>query len=88
MRIGEFNLMIRIEINGRDDFWREAVFVEWEHQYPHRTLIKEASGSFVIENDWLDDLKRIAGDCFSTIVVAPIDPSRRSWFRQFFPRES
>jgi hypothetical protein len=51
-------------------------------------LIKEASGAFLIENDWLDDLKRIAGDCFSTIVVAPMDPSRRSLFRQFLPRES
>lgn len=80
--------MIRIEINGRDDFWREAVFVEWQDQYPQRRLVKEASGAFVIENEWLDDLKRIAGDCFSTIVVAPIDPSRRSWFQQFFPRES
>jgi hypothetical protein len=80
--------MIRIEINGRDDFWRDAVIVEWEHQYPQRVLIKEASGAFLIENDWLDDLKRIAGDCFSTIVVAPMDPSRRSLFRQFLPRES
>jgi hypothetical protein len=80
--------MIRIEINGRDDFWRDAVIVEWEHQYPQRTLIKEASGSFLIENDWLDDLKRIAGDCFSSIVVAPMDPSRRSLFRQFLARES
>lgn len=77
--------MIRIEINGRDAFWRDAVIIEWEHQHPQRTLIKEASGSYVIENDWLDDLKRIAGDCFSTIVVAPMDPSRRSWFHQFFP---
>jgi hypothetical protein len=80
--------MIRIEINGRDEFWRDAVIVEWEHQYPQRTLIKKAGGSFLIENDWLDDLKRIAGDCFSTIVVAPMDPSRRSLFRQFLPRES
>ena len=80
--------MIRIEINGRDEFWRDAVIVEWEHQYAQRTLIKEAAGSFLIENDWLDDLKRIAEDCFSTIVVAPMDPSRRLLFRQFLPRES
>jgi hypothetical protein len=80
--------MMRIEINGRDDFWRDAVMVEWGHQYPQRVLIKEASGSFLIENEWLDDLKRIAGDCFSSIVVAPTDPSRRSLFRQFLPRES
>jgi hypothetical protein len=77
---------MRIEIESRDDFWRDALIVEWESQYPQRTLIKEVSGSYVIENDWLDDLKRIAGDCFSTIVVAPMDPSRRSWFRQFLPQ--
>jgi len=76
--------MMRIEIIGRDTFWRDAVITEWEHQYPARKLIKEASGSFLIENDWLEDLDRIAGDCFSTITVAPVDPSRRSWFRQFF----
>lgn len=75
--------MMRIEINGRDAFWRDAVIIEWEHQHPQRTLNKEASGSFVIEDDWLDDLTRIAGDCFSTVVVAPADPSRRSWFQQF-----
>jgi hypothetical protein len=80
--------MMRIEIKSREEFWRDAVIVEWEHQYPQRKLVKEASGSFLIENDWLDDLNRIAGDCFSTIVVAPTDPSRRSWFRQFLPRES
>lgn len=80
--------MMRIEIKSREEFWRDAVIVEWEHQYPQRKLVKEASGSFLIENDWLDDLNRIAGDCFSTIVVAPMDPSRRSWFRQFLPRES
>jgi hypothetical protein len=79
---------MRIEIKSREEFWRDAVIVEWEHQYPQRKLVKEASGSFLIENDWLDDLNRIAGDCFSTIVVAPMDPSRRSWFRQFLPRES
>lgn len=79
--------MIRVEIKSRDDFWRDAVIVEWEHQFPKRTMVKEASGSFLIENDWLDDLKRITGDCFSTVVEAPVDPSRRSWFRQFLPRE-
>jgi len=80
------NIVMRIEIKGRDNFWGDAVIVEWEHQYPQRKLIKEESGSFVIENDWLEDLKRIAGDCFSTVIVAPSDPSRRSWFRHFIPR--
>jgi hypothetical protein len=78
--------MMRIEIKGRDQFWRDAVITEWEDRHPYRTLIKEADGSFLIENDWLNDLERIAGDCFSKIMVAPLDPSRRSWFRQFIPR--
>ena len=78
--------MMRIEIKGRDEFWRDAVITEWEDQHPHRILIKEADGSYLIESDWLDDLERIAGDCFSTIMVSPIDPSRRSWFRQFLVR--
>jgi hypothetical protein len=80
--------MIRIEITGRDDFWRDAVMVEWQHQYPQRSLTKDQNGLFVIENDWLEDLKRVASECFSTIVVAPADPGRRTWFRQFLPRES
>ena len=78
--------MMRIEIKGRDEFWRDAVITEWEAQHPHQTLIKEADGSYLIESDWLDDLERISGDCFSTIMVSPIDPSRRSWFRQFLVR--
>jgi hypothetical protein len=77
--------MMRIEIIARDEFWRNAVITEWEDQHPQRTLIKEADGSFLIESEWLDDIKGIAADCLSTIVVAPMDPSRRSWFRQFIP---
>ena len=77
---------MRIEIKGRDEFWRDAVITEWEHQYPQRRLIKEADDSFSIETAWLDDLKRIAGDCFSKIMVAPLDRSRRSWLRRFLVR--
>ncbi|HEY3026713.1 MAG TPA: hypothetical protein VGJ55_11235 [Pyrinomonadaceae bacterium] len=76
---------IRIEIVGRDAFWRGAVIVEWEHQHPEQKLIEETSGAYLIEVDWLEDLKCIAGDCFSRIVVAPADPSRRLWFRRFLP---
>ena len=80
--------MIRIEIKGRDDFWRDAVIVEWEHQFPLRKMTRDASGFFGIEEAWLKDLKRVAGDCFSTVVEAPGDPSRRSLFRLFLPHES
>lgn|SRR4030095_16476528 len=79
---------MRIEINGKDTFWRDAVIVEWEHQHPDRKLIEDTSGSYLIKDDWLEDLKRIANGCFSNIVVAPADPSRRSWFRQFFPSDT
>jgi hypothetical protein len=76
---------IKIEITGRDAFWRRAVMVEWEHRHPARKLIEEASGAYLIDVDWLEDLKAIAADCFSRIVVAPADPGRRLWFRQFLP---
>ena len=79
---------IRIEIIGRDAFWRNAVVVEWEHQYPERKLALEASAFYIIEFEWLDDLKRIAQECFSEIVVGPADSSRRSWLRRFMPSGS
>ena len=82
------NRQIRIGIIGRDAFWRNAVIVEWEHQYPDRKLVAETSACYFIELDWLDDLERIAKECFSKIVVAPADPSRRSWLRHFMPSGS
>jgi hypothetical protein len=77
--------MIRVEIIGREAFWRDAVIVEWEHQHPERKLVAGPSDSYLIDKDWFDDLERIARECFSTVVLAPSDPSRRSWFRRFFP---
>lgn len=76
---------IRIGIVGRDAFWCNAVVVEWEHQYPDRKLFAEADACYLIEADWLDDLEVVAQECFSRIVVAPADPSRRSWLRRFVP---
>jgi hypothetical protein len=78
-------VQIRVEIIGRDPFWRDAVLVEWEHQHPERKLVAEQSGSYLIEKDWFDDFDRIARDCFCTAVLAPSDPSRRSWFRRLVP---
>ena len=77
--------MIRVEIIGRDAFWRDAVIVEWEHQHPQRKLIACDADSYMIDKEWFDDLDRIARDCFSSVVLAPADPSRRSWFRRFLP---
>ncbi|HYE66629.1 MAG TPA: hypothetical protein VD966_13660 [Pyrinomonadaceae bacterium] len=76
---------IRVEIIGSDAFWRNAVMVEWEYQFPQRKLIAESSGYHLIEADWLDDLERVAGKLFSKVLVAPADPSRRQWFRRLLP---
>ena len=80
------NTRIRIEINARDEFWGKAVIVEWEDQYPERRLRAEPNGRYLlIDAAWLDDLKRIAGDCFSEVLVTPADPSRRALLRRFIP---
>lgn len=82
------NDQIRIEIIGRDAFWRNAVLVEWDHQYPQRPLVAESSDCYLIESEWLVDLKRVADGCFSRIVEAPEDLSRRVWLRQFIPTQN
>jgi len=79
---------IRIEIVGRDAFWRNAVFVEWEHQYPERKLLDHCNHCYLIKTDWLVDLKRVAEGCFSKIVVAPENLGRRLWLRQFIRSQS
>ncbi len=77
---------IRVEISGRDAFWQKAVLVEWEHQFPTRTLMLETDNSCLIDPEWLEDLRRVASQCFSKVIVAPKDPSRRLWFRRLLPR--
>ncbi|MGE0103649.1 MAG: hypothetical protein AB7H86_15015 [Blastocatellales bacterium] len=77
--------LIRVEIVGRNEFWRNAVFVEWDYQFPERKLIEEENGFHLIEEDWLDDLQRVAGQCFSKALLAPSDPGRRNLFRKIFP---
>jgi hypothetical protein len=76
---------IRVEIVGRDAFWRDAVLVEWRDQHPQRKIETDSGHYYLIEADWLKDLERIAGDCFSTIVVGPADPGRRLWLSHFVP---
>jgi hypothetical protein len=78
---------IRVEIESRNEFWRKAVKVEWEYQFPDRKLIDEADGRFLIAPDWLADLQRVAGQCFSTVLLSPADPGRRSLFRRLLPRD-
>jgi len=74
---------IRIEIVSRSDFWRRAVFVEWESQHPQRRLKEFENGDYLIDLGWLEDLKSIAADCFSKVLVAPANPGRRLLFRHF-----
>ena len=78
---------MRIEIRGRNRYWRDAVQVEWEHQFPDRKLLAEADRFCLIEASWLPDLERVAEQCFSTVTVAPEDPGRLSWLRRLMPRE-
>jgi hypothetical protein len=75
--------MIRIEIVARDKFWHNALFVEWNHQFPDRPLREDLNGFYLIETEWLEDLNRVGKQCFSKIVVAPDNPSRRSLFKIF-----
>ena len=76
---------VRVEIIGRDEFWKNAVLVEWQHQYPDRKLVAEGPRSYLIDEDWLSALKVVATECNSTVTLAPTDTSRRTWMRQLFP---
>ena len=77
----------RVEIIGRNEFWRDAVFVEWDYQFPERKLEPEEGNFYLIEEDWLDDLRRVAAQCFSRVLLAPQDPGRRKLFRRLLARE-
>ncbi len=77
---------IRVEIIGRNEFWRNAVFVEWDYQFPERKLEPESQGFYFIEEGWLEDLRRVAAQCFSQARAAPQDPGRRQLFRKIFAR--
>lgn len=78
---------VRVEIVGRNEFWRNAVFVEWEYQFPERRLEPESARYHLIEEGWLEDLQRVAAQCFSQALLAPQDPGRRHLFRKIFARE-
>jgi hypothetical protein len=78
---------IRVEIIGRNEFWRDAVFVEWEYQFPDRKLEPEQGNFYLIAEEWLDDLRRVAAQCFSQVLLAPQDPGRRQLFRRLLARD-
>jgi hypothetical protein len=78
---------IRVEIKGRNQFWRNAVMVEWDYQFPQRKLEPEAGDFYLIEDSWLEDLQRVAAQCFSRVLLAPADPGRRRMFKLLLPRD-
>lgn len=80
------NERVRVEVRARNDFWRKAIRVEWEHQFPDRELEETADGYYLLRVDWVADFQAVAKQCLSEAVVAPADPSRRLWFRRFVPR--
>lgn len=71
---------IRIEIKAKDEFWGRAFHVEWQDQFPHRNLIDDVEGHYLVEAEWRDDLERVGGQVFCRIVEAPVSPERRRWF--------
>ena len=79
---------IRIEIQGRDDFWSRAFHVEWEDQFPARKLLKAGAGRFLVDEVWLEDLEQVAGQVFCKIVRAPENPRRRAWINSLIPNRS
>jgi hypothetical protein len=78
---------IRVEISGRNEYWFKAIFVEWEYQYPERRLAHQTERFYLIEETWLNDLQRVAKQCFGRVVLAPLDLGRRRLFRRLFLRE-
>ena len=78
---------IRVEIKGRNEFWQNAVLVEWEYQFPQRRLEPELPGFYLIEESWLEDLQGVAAQCFSRALLAPSDPGRRQLFRRLLARD-
>jgi len=75
---------VRVEIVGRNEFWRNAVFVEWEYQFPERKLEPDGAQFHLIEEGWLEDLQRVAAQCFSRALLAPQDLGRRRLFSRIF----
>lgn len=78
---------IRVELKSRNEFWRNAVMVEWDYQFPQRKLEADAQNFYLIEESWLEDFQRVAGQCFSQALLAPRDPGRRQLFRRLLARE-
>jgi hypothetical protein len=79
---------IRIEIKGKDEFWERAFHVEWEHQFPGRTLKPGDAGQFLANCEWFADMERVAAQTFCRVLRAPENPQRRRWMNSLIPRRS
>jgi hypothetical protein len=77
---------LKVEIKGKDEFWGRAFHVEWESQFPGRTLASDGTGRFLAQAGWLDDLERVGEQTFCTILRAPENPRRREWIGSLIPR--
>jgi len=77
---------IRVEITGKDAFWRRAFDVEWEHQFPDRKLAASPSGQVLANARWLEDLERVAAETFCRVQIAPASRHRREWLAQIINR--
>jgi hypothetical protein len=77
---------VRIEIEGKDEFWVRAFHVEWGHQYPDRRLVPDSASYFLAEAEWLADLDRVAAETFCSVTRAPDSPHRRRWLSSIITR--
>jgi hypothetical protein len=77
---------VKVEINGKDEFWGRAFHVEWHHQFPERALTSDSAGRFLARSEWLDDLERVGSQTFCKIVRAPENLRRREWMGTLIPR--
>ena len=78
---------IKVEIKSRNEFWRNAVQVEWDYQFSDRPLARDEQGYYLIPAAWLADLQRVAAQCLSQALVAPADTGRRQLFRKLLARD-
>ena len=77
---------VRIEIEGKDAFWRHAFDVEWGHQFPGREMASDSAGHFLVEEEWLKDLERVAAETFCRVTLAPENRQRREWLSSIIAR--
>ena len=76
---------VRIEIKGRDSFWTQAFHVEWQDQFPARSLVPDDAGHLLADEDWLKDIQQVAQQTFCTMTLAPQNPRRRDWLNSLIP---